>query len=345
MRYILIVQGEGRGHLTQALALSSCLLRNGDQIQKVLVGISPQRELPQFLVEQFPCPVEFFRSPNFLHTDDDKKFKIWKSILYNLRHCRSYFKSIKQIADCIKKHQPERVVSFFEMLTNLAFLRYNLRPTLISVAHQFMYLHPKLRLKFKKNFTHFLLKCYARLCLIKAKYAIALAYEEMPDHRKIKVFPPLIREQVKHINTSKNDFLLGYILNRGFVNDILQFHADNPSIKLEVFCENPPESPDENLLLHNLNSELFLKKLATCRGYFGTAGISSIWEAMFLGKSCQLFSASEEQDFNLEYAKFLNAKHLENFEELKDPITIPPEITEKFRSWTDKFNDRWQKLQ
>ena len=38
MRFLFIVQGEGRGHLTQALALEEMLTRNGHEIVEVLVG-------------------------------------------------------------------------------------------------------------------------------------------------------------------------------------------------------------------------------------------------------------------------------------------------------------------
>ena len=37
MRYLFVVQGEGRGHLTQALSLASILLRQVHEVVKFLV--------------------------------------------------------------------------------------------------------------------------------------------------------------------------------------------------------------------------------------------------------------------------------------------------------------------
>lgn len=51
MKFLFIVQGEGRGHLTQALTLEEHLLREGHEVVEVLVGKSRNRELPTFLPE------------------------------------------------------------------------------------------------------------------------------------------------------------------------------------------------------------------------------------------------------------------------------------------------------
>ena len=48
MKFLFIVQGEGRGHLTQAITLEEMLLRNGHEVVEVLVGESSSRILPGF---------------------------------------------------------------------------------------------------------------------------------------------------------------------------------------------------------------------------------------------------------------------------------------------------------
>ena len=46
MKFLFIVQGEGRGHLTQAITLEDMLQRNGHEVVEVLVGKSSSRTLP-----------------------------------------------------------------------------------------------------------------------------------------------------------------------------------------------------------------------------------------------------------------------------------------------------------
>ena len=48
MKILFIIQGEGRGHLTQALSLRQKLMAEGHEIVGVLVGKSPARRLPDF---------------------------------------------------------------------------------------------------------------------------------------------------------------------------------------------------------------------------------------------------------------------------------------------------------
>lgn len=51
MKILFIIQGEGRGHLTQALSLRQKLMAEGHEIVGVLVGKSPARRFAGFLLE------------------------------------------------------------------------------------------------------------------------------------------------------------------------------------------------------------------------------------------------------------------------------------------------------
>ncbi|MBP3392750.1 MAG: glycosyltransferase, partial [Clostridia bacterium] len=46
MKVLFIVQGEGRGHLTQAIDMEDLFRRNGYEVVEVLVGKSNSRRLP-----------------------------------------------------------------------------------------------------------------------------------------------------------------------------------------------------------------------------------------------------------------------------------------------------------
>lgn len=52
MRFLFVVQGEGRGHFTQALVLSEILRNRGDQVIGVLVGKCRGRRLPAFFYKR-----------------------------------------------------------------------------------------------------------------------------------------------------------------------------------------------------------------------------------------------------------------------------------------------------
>ena len=66
LRCLFIIQGEGRGHMTQALALQTMLERAGHSVCGVLVGRSAHRAIPAFFLDAIAAPVTSFDSPNFL---------------------------------------------------------------------------------------------------------------------------------------------------------------------------------------------------------------------------------------------------------------------------------------
>ncbi len=61
MKVIFVIQGEGRGHLTQALALKQMLLHEGHEVVKVLVGKSKNRVIPEFFHESDRYSYRSFR--------------------------------------------------------------------------------------------------------------------------------------------------------------------------------------------------------------------------------------------------------------------------------------------
>src|SRR4030043_690418 len=102
MRYLFIVQGEGRGHMTQAISLRDMLLRNGHEVLEVLVGKSPNREIPSFFFEKIQIPVNTYESPNFQVAQNNKGIKIYQSIINNILHLPRYLRSIRYIKQKIK---------------------------------------------------------------------------------------------------------------------------------------------------------------------------------------------------------------------------------------------------
>ena len=112
MKFLFIVQGEGRGHFTQAITLEDMLLRNGHQVVEVLVGKSSSRTLPGFFNRSIQAPVKRFTSPNFLPTAENKRADLKKSFAYNLIHVPEYFRSMCYINQRIKETGAEVVINF-----------------------------------------------------------------------------------------------------------------------------------------------------------------------------------------------------------------------------------------
>src|ERR1035437_8292129 len=107
MQYLFVVQGEGRGHFTQALSLKAMLERNGHQVVAVMVGGSAKRTLPSFFTEKVDVDIIQYQSPNFLPTTKVKHSSLFISILYNLLLLPVYFQSILPLRRTIRETPPD----------------------------------------------------------------------------------------------------------------------------------------------------------------------------------------------------------------------------------------------
>ena len=128
----------------------------------------------------------------------------------------------------------------------------------------------------------------------------------MPDDGKIKVVPPLLRPEVLSYRQSPEfrdgDYILGYMLNAGFAEEVKSWHAKNPSVPLRFFWDNAAEAPvkvvDDTLSFYYLDDKEFLRQMAGCMAYASTAGFESICEAMYLGKPLMMVPSHIEQKCN-----------------------------------------------
>ena len=141
MKFLFIVQGEGRGHLTQAITLEEMLLRNGHEVVEVLVGESSSRILPGFFNRNIQAPVKRFISPNFLPAADNKRANLKKSFIYNLVRIPEYFLSMCYIIQLIKDTGAEVVINFYELLTGLTYTLFRPSVPYVCVGHQYLFLH------------------------------------------------------------------------------------------------------------------------------------------------------------------------------------------------------------
>lgn len=305
MRFLFVVQGEGRGHLTQALALADILYRNGHHIPEVLVGNSPMRQIPSFFQEKICSTVKTFPSPNFLKTADQKHFRIFYSFVYNLQRKRrkAYFRSIRFISQRIDEVKPDVVVNFHEMLCGLAYRRYDIKTPMICVAHQYIFEHPAYIFPEKLTCTQRLLKLYSSLCCLRAYKRLALSFYPMEPYGNLQVIPPLLRPEIRNLQATTHPYITGYILNDGFSKEIISWHENHPDITVHVFWDKAgvPDTyiPHDRLFFHQLDDSLFPELLAGCFAFFVTAGFETVCEAIFLGKPLLLVPAHSEQQMNV----------------------------------------------
>ncbi len=304
MKFLFIVQGEGRGHFTQAITLEEMLRRNGHQVVEVLVGKSSSRTLPGFFNRNIHAPVKRFLSPNFLPTADNKRADLMRSVTYNLLHVPEYFRSMAYIHERIKETKADIVINFYELLTGLTYAFFRPSVPYVCIGHQYLFLHREFSFPQKSAVQLTMLRFFTRLTSLRTKRRLALSFSRMHEDRgsKIVVMPPLLRREVTSIRPERGDYIHGYMVNAGFADGVEAFHAAHPKVPLHFFWDkadvDDEKQIDDTLTFHQIDDMKFLKYLAGCKAYASTAGFESICEAMFLGKPVLMVPAHIEQDCN-----------------------------------------------
>lgn len=304
MRFLFVVQGEGRGHLTQAITLEETLLRNGHEVVEILVGESRSRRLPGFFNRSVQAPVKRFVSPNFTPTVENKRANLKKSLLYNTLRLPEYLRSMRYIYHRIEETGAEAVINFYELLTGLTYAIFRPSVPYVCVGHQYLFLHREFEFPHKDRLQLWLLRFFTRLTALRAEEKLALSFHEMePDtERDITVIPPLLRREVRAIRPEQGNYVHGYMVNAGFADSVRSFHKARPDVPLRFFWDNPDcgevTQVDKTLSFHQIDDTEFLKGIAKCRAYATTGGFESICEAMYLGKPVLMVPAHIEQDCN-----------------------------------------------
>lgn len=302
MRVLFIVQGEGRGHLTQAITLEKMLRDNGYEVVEVLVGKSEFRRLPGFFSRSIHAPVKQFVSPNFLPTRVNRYVDLPRSIMYNVLKLPEYVESMRYIHTRIKESGADIVINFYELLTGLTYFFFRPSVPMVCIGHQYLFLHKEFELPEQRKGSLFLMNIFSRLTSLRAKCKLALSFRPMRNDGKIHIVPPLLREDVFAQESTAGDYIHGYMLNAGFSDYVRQWHQQHPDIPLRFFWDNWEEEPvkkvDETLSFYQLDDWEFLHQMSGCKAYASTAGFESICEAMYLGKPILMVPAHIEQECN-----------------------------------------------
>lgn len=276
--------------MTQALALRRHLMAAGHTVCRIMVGKSPERVIPPYVFAQTGDTVEAYRAPNFKFDKNLRGVSFRATIRHNLRGIPGFLGALRQIHRAVRAHKPDVIVNFYEVLGGFYAHHYRPRVPVVAVGHQFLLQHPDFVMPPGRRMDRFLLNRNTNVAGHGACAHIALSYRPLPAYarRRIRVLPPLLRPEVFAVQPEDRGFLLVYMVNPGYGDDIIAWHANHRDQEVHVFWDNRAHedgwSPHSGLTFHLPSDTGFLERLRTCRAYMSTAGFESVCEAIVLGK-------------------------------------------------------------
>lgn len=348
MKFLFIVQGEGRGHLTQAIAFSKILESQGHQLSAVIVGKSKRRNIPDFFIEQIPAKIYPVESPNFETDKGEKRILIGKTITKNLRNSPIFFKSLQQIDEIVKDNEPNIILNFYDLLGGLYNFLFQPRAHFWVIGHQYLIYHPSFKFARSVTFQKELFQLNTWLTALGADKKIALAFKPLSScqNEKLIIAPPLLRDEVKHLKPQLGDFILAYMVNPGYAAEVISFAKKYPHLLIKAYWDKKnaleTEKPLPNLSFHKIHDQRFLEDMAACNGLICTAGFESVCEALFLKKPVMVIpvKGQYEQACNaldtVESGVGISSKNFD-FGKLEAMIASNQKPKDDFQEWTGKW--------
>jgi uncharacterized protein (TIGR00661 family) len=261
-----------------------------------------------------------------------------------------YLNSLYFIHKKINELNPDYVINFYEMMIGMTYLLWPPKVPYISVAHQYLLLHPDYPFPEHENLAELkTLKLFNYVTSFRSKKRFALSMEDRADMpgKKLVIVPPLLREEVLKCEPSNGDYLHGYMLNATYAEEIVEYQRGHPGIPMHFFWDKkgvPAETViNSNLRFHTLNDQLFIQYMVGCKAYATTAGFESVCEAMYLGKPVLMVPTHIEQACNAHEAVLAGAGVMADWFDIDKLLQFIPQYkgNREFRNWALSSEKRW----
>lgn len=343
-----MVQGEGRGHMTQALALAAYLRDAGHEVSRVLVGVSPWRAVPPYFIDTIGAPVLKFPAPAQVPDAYGRRLSPRRTAVDTARRLPDFGRALPRIAAAVEG--ADVVVNFLDLLGGLSASAARRFPPVVAIAHNHVFRHPELWNAPGPGHTRRAVLTYADLTAGSAVVRVALSFDALPDSASpaLRIAPPLLRPGLAGLQPHDGGYLLAYALNPGYGRELALWQRRNPAAEVHCYLEGGANAvPDAGpgFRAHELDAAAFLRHLAGCRAYVGSAGFESLCEAHWLGKPVLAVPTRGhfEQTLNAWDAERCGVARAGRYADLDafwaDPRAPGPEAVHLFRAWTRRAPD------
>jgi len=274
--------------MTQALALGAFLRDAGHEVVRVLVGSSPHRTIPSYFREGMQAPIVEFEAPTQVADLDRRALSVGRTMADALRRSPKFVRAMIQIAE--RTSDVDVVVNLLDLLGGLSRRLFPVEAPSLAVAHNYLFLHPELANAPGPEHVRRLVMAYTRATATGTERKLALAFADLPNRPEIglEVVPPLLRPDMDDLQVADGDYLLAYALNPGYGMQLARWQQGTDNAVVHCYVEGGSSSLDgetgDDFHVHDLDADAFLRHLAGCRAFVGSAGFEALCEAHYLGK-------------------------------------------------------------
>jgi uncharacterized protein (TIGR00661 family) len=329
MRFLILVKGDGRGHLTQAMSLTQLLMSRGHTVTSIVIGAPAEALLPEFIFKNSPVPVERLHSPNLVLNKRQDHIDWVRTGWQGLLTGGALASSLRRFGRILREQQPDVVINLFEPLVSLARLLHRL-PPIINLGHQYLMLHPEFHFPPGREVERRVISGYTALMRPAGSKTLGLSFYDMADQPEQQLYavPPLLRREVHERVPTSGDHLVVYMVYHGISEQVKAYNAAHPEVRIHAFWSKKDVPAElrisDTLTFHQINDVLFLDLLASARGVATTAGFETVCEAFYYRKPAILMPMPGQ------YEQYVNAADAERVGAGKLVPDLDPQRLEDF---------------
>ncbi|HTX61085.1 MAG TPA: MJ1255/VC2487 family glycosyltransferase, partial [Methanobacterium sp.] len=272
-RIIYGVCGEGMGHAIRSSVIIDHLLEKND------VSIFASDRAYQYLAGRYDDVYEIEGFNTVYEANEVKNRQTFvkniKGVPLDLGH------NLRLMYNVAKASKPDLIISDFEFYSNL--LSKILRIPLVSLDNMHVITQCEYDVAEEFRGDRFRAASVVRSFIQRPRYYLITSYFFPPvkNPEKVKMFPPIIREDVLNLKPSIGEHILVYQTSDS--NLELIENLKNMEDKFIIYGFFKDEKID-NLTFKKFNEDQFFEDLATARAIITNGGFSLISEALYLEK-------------------------------------------------------------
>ncbi|WP_164108450.1 MULTISPECIES: glycosyltransferase family protein [Sphingobacterium] len=280
MKILYAIQGTGNGHLCRAMDIIPCLQQFG-QVDVLISGIQADIQLPFDITYKLHGLSFIFGKSGGVD--------LWKTFM------SSTIRKFIQEINSVPVENYDLVINDFEPITAWACHTKDIR--CIGLSHQIGALHPDSPKPEEGDLMgKFIMKNYAPV-------SDAYGFHFQSYHKS--VYTPVIRESIRNLEATKNSHYTVYLPSYDDAH-LLKHLTKFEDVKWEVFSKHNSKSLRyKNVSINPINSDAFVKSMASSEGVLCGAGFETPAEALYLGKKVLVIPMKNQ------YEQHLNAAALE----------------------------------
>ncbi|MBL1408781.1 glycosyltransferase family protein [Sphingobacterium faecale] len=280
MKILYAIQGTGNGHLCRAMDVIPCLQQFGE-VDVLISGI--QADIP------LPFEIKYRLHGLSFIFGKSGGVDLWKTFMSST--IRKFIQEINSVP--VEKY--DLVINDFEPITAWACHTKDIR--CIGLSHQIGALHPDSPKPDEGDMMgKFIMKNYAPV-------SDAYGFHFKSYHKSI--YTPVIRESIRSLDPTNDGHYTVYLPSYDDAH-LLKHLTKFEGAKWEVFSKHNSKSLRyKNVSINPINSDAFVKSMASSEGVLCGAGFETPAEALYLGKKVLVIPMKNQ------YEQHLNAAALE----------------------------------